>query len=639
MSDIFSSPEFEKAYTYDGDDLGAVWSREETRFRLWAPGADSAAVCLYRSGTPCADDRIAIIPMQPSRNGTWTAELPGDLNGVYYTYTVTRGTETAEACDPYARTTGINGARAMVIDLDATNPVGWSDDRDPHAGLPFPDAVIYEAHIRDLTADESSGVRCKGKFLGLAEQGTHTPGGAPTVLSHIRALGVTHLHLLPIFDFGSVDEAAPPGSQYNWGYDPVNFNVPEGSYATDPADGAVRVRELKQMVGALHDAGISVIMDVVYNHVYSADTFCLNRLVPHYFSRVTNGVFSNGSGCGNDTATERSMVRKYIVDSVCYWAREYHIDGFRFDLAGLLDTGAVNAIVARVRELRPGVLFYGEGWQLPTVPTKPCTLATQENAALTPGFAYFNDSIRDCLRGSVFTLGAPGFVTGATGIGDRLEACFRGLPGWCTDPAQTVNYVSCHDNNTLFDRITLAAPNRPLADRIRMNHLAAAFCILSQGVPFLQAGEELLRSKPDGHGGYIANSYCAPDSVNAIKWSLLDEQLYQKAARYYAGLIALRRAHPALRMRTLFDILSNLLPVVCTHPNIGAFLLRGDAPGETADALYIIFSAANTAEVLPLPAGDWELCVDGDRAGTEPLAVCCGSVTVPPISAMVLVRR
>lgn len=639
MSDIYSTSEFEEKYTYPASDLGAVWSPDRTIFRFWAPGADSAAICLYRSGTPGVDDRIAVLSMQPGKNGTWVTEQPGDLNGVYYTCSVTRGGATVEACDPYARTTGTNGQRAMVIDLVSTDPAGWDSDRNPHSGIAFPDAVIYEAHIRDLTVDKSSGVRRKGKFLGVAELGTHTKSGVPTCLSHICALGVTHLHLLPVFDFGSVDESAPHHPQYNWGYDPVNFNVPEGSYATDAAHGEVRVREMKQMVKALHGAGISVIMDVVYNHVYDASNFCFNRLVPQYFSRVTNGVFSNGSGCGNDTASERSMVRKYIVDSVCYWAEEYHIDGFRFDLAGLLDVRTVNEIIARVHQTRPDVLFYGEGWSLDTVPTAPCTLATQENAALTPGFAYFNDSLRDSLRGSVFSSDALGFVTGATGIGDRLEACFRGMPAWCLDPTQSINYVSCHDNNTLFDRIALAAPERTLFDRVRMNRLAAAFCLMAQGIPFLHAGEEMLRSKPDPHGGYISNSYRSPDSVNAIKWSLLDQPLYRDTVCYYAGLLAFRRKHPALRMTTAFDILSNLLPIECVHPHIGVFFLRGDARGEEADAIYIIFSAADTAEQLSLPEGQWELCIDGTRAGTEPFGVYNGSVTVPPISAMVLTRR
>ena len=638
MSEVFSTKEFEAAYTYDGNDLGAAWQPDKTVFRLWAPTADAAMVSLYRSGTPGAPDLIESFYLKPDRNGTWIGEKFGNLNGVYYTFLVRIGDYTAEACDPYAKTTGVNGQRAMVIDMASTDPEGWETDRDPNAGLAFPDAVIYELHVRDISMDQSSGIQNKGKYLGVIETGTKTPSGIPTGLDHIKNLGITHLHLLPVYDYGSVDESHPEKPQFNWGYDPVNFNTPEGSYSSDPFNGAVRVREMKQMVKGLHDNGISVIMDVVYNHVYDAGSFCFNKLVPLYFSRTTDGIYSNGSGCGNDTASERSMVRKYIVDSVCYWADEYHIDGFRFDLVGLLDVDTINAIVSEVHRCHPNVVFYGEGWNLDTQTTKPCDLAVQANSGKTPGFAYFNDTLRDSLRGSVFYSDAPGYVTGATGIGDQLESCFRGLPFWCSSPCQTINYVSCHDNNTLLDRITLAAPDRSFADRARMNRLAAAFYMTAQGIPFMQAGEEMLRSKPDAKGGFVENSYNAPDSVNSIRWELLREPEYRATLEYYKGLIAFRKAHPALRMTNANDVLSNLVPVHCDHPNIGAFQLRGDVCCEPSDELYMIFSAANTPEEVKLPQGKWQLCIDGDRAGTAALRVVEGKITVPPISAMVLVK-
>ena len=638
MSEVFSTDEFESAYTYEGSDLGASWSAEKTKFRVWAPTADSVTVNLYKTGTPGTDDLLEQLPMQSDVKGTWVAEKSGDLNGIYYTYLVQVNGSTAEACDPYARTTGVNGHRAMVIDLKSTNPAGWDQDSDPNPLPSFTDAIIYELHIRDLSMDESSGIQHKGKFLGVIETGTKTKSGIPTGLDHIKDLGITHLHLLPVYDYGSVDESLQTVPQFNWGYDPVNFNVPEGSYSTDPFNGAVRVREMKQMVKGLHDSGISVVMDVVYNHVYDGGSFCFNKLVPGYFCRITDGVYSNGSGCGNDTASERSMVRKYIVDSVRYWADEYHIDGFRFDLVGLLDVDTINAIVTEVRKDHPNTLFYGEGWSLNTVTTKPCQLAVQSNSALTPGFAYFSDTIRDALRGSVFFSDALGFVTGAVGMGDTLEACFRGLPGWCSDPCQSVNYVSCHDNNTLLDRISLAASDRSLADRIRMNRLAAAFYMMCQGIPFMQAGEEMLRSKPDGTGGFIENSYCAPDSVNSLKWNDLEDEAHSSTFEYYKGLIAFRKAHPALRMSSSYDILSNMIPVPCEHPHIGAFRIRGDVCYETADELFLIFSAANTAEQFQLPAGKWTICIDGDHAGTEPLGTAEGTVTVAPLSAMFLVK-
>ena len=635
----FSSPAFESKYTYNGHDLGAVWSPEQTEFKLWAPTADVAYLNLYRTGNPDSADLIRKMSMEASDNGTWAITVPGDLNGVYYTFSVKIGDYVSEACDPYAKTTGVNGIRAMVIDMTSTNPDGWEEDQDPNAALAFTDAFIYELHVRDLSIDSSSGIQNKGKFLGLIETGTKTPSGIPTGLDHMKTLGITHLHLLPIYDYGSVDESRLDKPQFNWGYDPINFNVPEGSYSTDPFHGEVRVRELKQTVKGLHDNGISVIMDVVYNHVYEAKDFCFNKLVPMYFSRVTKGVVSNGSGCGNDTATERSMVRNYIVDSVCYWADEYHIDGFRFDLVGLMDIDTINSIVTEVHKRHPNVVFYGEGWTMATDLTKDVLLATQINSKLTPGFAYFNDTIRDSLRGSTFLSDALGYVTGAVGLGDKLDSCFRGLPCWCCDPCQNINYVSCHDNNTFLDRITLAVPERSLEDRIRMYKLGAAFYMTAQGIPFMQAGEEMLRSKPDAKGGFVENSYKSPDRVNSIKWNLLDNPLYQDTLAYYKGLIEFRKAHPVLRLTSAYEILSHVVPVHCSHPQVGAFRINGDVPGEPSAEMFVIFSAADTAQIVNLPEGNWSVCINGKKAGAEVLSIEEGQVTVPPISAMVLIKK
>jgi len=638
MSDVFSSPEFEAKYTYHGSDLGANWTEQETLFRLWAPTADAALVRLYKSGDPYAKDLLCTLEMKPAENGTWVAQKNGNLDGVYYTFGVTIGNYCCETTDPYSKTTGVNGMRSMVINMEATNPEGWDEDRDPNAGLEFTDAFIYELHVRDLSIDESSGIRNKGKFLGVIEAGTKTASGIPTGLDHFKNLGITHLHLLPVYDYGSVDESHLEKPQFNWGYDPTNFNVPEGSYSTDPYHGEVRVREMKQMVKGLHDNGISVIMDVVYNHVYEAKDFCFNQLVPMYFSRVTDGVISNGSGCGNDTASERSMVRKYIVDSVCYWADEYHIDGFRFDLVGLLDVETINSIVTEVHKRHPNVVFYGEGWSMETHTTKDCMLATQVNSPLTPGFAYFNDTIRDSLRGSTFFSDALGFVTGAVGIGEKLESCFRGLPSWCQDPRQNINYVSCHDNNTFLDRISLACPHNTFLEKVRMYKLGSVFYMMSQGIPFMQAGEEMLRSKPNAKGGYVENSYKSPDQVNSIKWNLLDQRVYRDTYEYYQGLIAFRKAHPVLRLTSAYDILSHVVPVHCDHPQVGAFHLNGDIPGEPADELFIAFSAAETAEVISLPEGQWKLCISGDKAGVTSMATIEGQLVIPPVSAMVLVK-
>ena len=636
MTELYSTEEFERKYTYSGSDLGARWSREKTAFRLWAPTAKSVKINLYKSGDPGAEDLIRQIAMKSAVAGTWTAEAEGDLQGVYYTYAVELEEGVREACDPYARATGVNGQRAMILDLRSTDPEGWAEDQDPNAGRSITDAVIYELHVRDLSADPSSGVTHKGKFLGVIEEGTRTPDGIPTGLDHIKSLGITHLHLLPSYDYGSVDEAHPEYEQFNWGYDPVNFNVPEGSYATDPFHGEVRVKEMKQMIQGLHKNGISVIMDVVYNHVYDRDGFCFNRIVPEYFSRTHNGFYSNGSGCGNDTASERSMVHKYIVDSVLYWADEYHIDGFRFDLVGLLDVDTINDLVATVRAKHPNVIFYGEGWSMGTEVTKPdMAMATQHNAWQTPHFAYFSDTFRDLLRGCVFDDHAYGYVAGAEGREELVKQCFMGHPDWCPSPAQTINYASCHDNMALFDRLTVSRPEAAFADRVRMNNLAAAIYLLSQGVPFMQAGEELLRSKPRPEGGFEHNSYRSPDSVNSIKWSCLSRPEYAANAAYYRGLIAFRKAHPTLRLTTEAAVRAQIRTLEGLDPNVVGFHLRGSA-GDPAAAILVLFNPNPTPTTVALPKGRWNICITDRTAGTEPLMSIEGGVSVAPISACVL---
>lgn len=634
MYEQYSSQEFEEKYTYSGS-LGTFWTPEKTAFRLWAPTAETVSIRLYRSGNPGADDLLAQLRMQPDVRGTWTAERFGNLNGIYYTYLVTVDGQTREVCDPYTKAAGVNGCRAMILDMASVNPPQWDTDADPHAGKSITDAVLYELHVRDLSADPNAHIENKGKFLGLTETGTKTRGGHPTGLDHIKALGVTHIHLLPMYDFGFTDESQPH-PQYNWGYDPVNYNVPEGSYATDPFHGAVRVAEVKRMVKALHDNGLSVVMDVVYNHVYDAGAFCFNQIVPGYFSRISSdGKYSNGSFCGNDTASERSMVRKYIVDSVCYWADEYHMDGFRFDIASLIDTVTINEIMAAVHRKHPNVIFYGEGWDMKTELTKPdVRLAVQTNSAMVPGFGFFSDTIRDLLRGTTFESTAPGFVAGAVVPKEALEACFMGMPSWAAQPDQCVNYASCHDNTTLFDRIALTAPDAPVETRIRMNNLAAAFYMLSQGFPFLQAGEEMLRTKPGKHGGFDDNSYRSPDSVNSLKWATLDKPEYQDVLSYYKGLIAFRKAHAALHLSTREDVQRCVHPVYCENEHCVAF--RIDEPeGE----IFAVFNADAQPVPIALPEGHWNVNIRDGRAGTETMETVSGTVLVSPISAMVLTRR
>jgi len=635
MFEAYNSPEFEAALTYTGSDLGALWAKDKTSFRLWAPTAEAVQINLYAGGAAGVRDLLAQLPMRRDICGTWVADHAGDLHGTYYTYLVTVDGKSVEACDPYACTTGVNGHRAMILDPARTDPPGWDTDTDPHAGKSPTDAVIYELHLRDLSMDPDAGIRNKGKFLGLAETGTTSPTGLATGLDYIRNLGVTHIHLLPVFDYGFTDESLP-APQYNWGYDPENYNVPEGSYATDAFHGEVRVREMKQMIHTLHENGLSVVMDVVYNHVYEGADFCFNRIVPGYFSRInSHGVWSNGTACGNDTATERSMVRKYIVDSVNYWADVYHIDGFRFDLVGLMDVQTINEIVSTVHRRHPNVLFYGEGWNMATEMVKPdFPLAIQPNSAQTPGFAYFSDTIRDLLRGSIMDHRATGFVSGAAVPREVLDACFVGMPYWAAQPSQVVNYVSCHDNHTLFDRIALSTPGTDSKTRARMNRLAAAFCFLSQGIPFLQAGEELLRSKPDGKGGYDENSYRSPDRINAIQWSALEDPACRKNLDYYRGLIAFRKAHPALRQYNRAQILRQVTPVALKDPHAAAYRID-----EGAHELLVIFNAGTHPLSMPLSAGVWDIYICGDEAGTAVLAHAEGLAHAAPISTTVLSRR
>lgn len=632
----YEAAEFEEKYTYTGNDLGAVWSETKTCFRVWAPTAEAVVLNLYRGGTAGKKDLIEKTAMKQDVCGTWTVIKSGNLNHVYYTYSVTINKEERETGDPYARACGVNGSRSMILDMSETNPTGWEKDCNPHEKERITDAVIYELHVRDLSVNPSSGIVQKGKFLGLAETGTKTQSGYPTGLDYIKELGVTHVHLLPSYDYGSVDEtklARKGAPQFNWGYDPVNYNVPEGSYATDAYQGEVRIREMKDMIKTLHDNGLGVILDVVYNHVHDAESFCFNVLVPGYFSRTdAKGQYSNGSCCGNDTATERSMVKKYIVDSVSYWADEYHVNGFRFDLAGLMDTETVNELIAVVRKKHPDVIFYGEGWTMETAVTKEgYFMATQLNSAKTPEFSYFNDTIRDGIKGSVLDISERGYVTGNLAMTERIKQCLLAEADWCCSPSQTINYASCHDNYTLFDRISLALPKASFEEKIRRNNLAAAVYMLSQGTAFIHAGEELLRTKTDENGNPVENSYASPDFVNSIRWDVLEREEYRKTLAYYKGLIRFRRAHKELCYATAEEVKRN-----------AEFL---ETPSEHMIALQVektllLFNPEMKAVEMTLPKGIWDVYINAEQAGTEVLeTIFSGKAEAEPISAMVLVKR
>ena len=630
MPEYFSTEEFESQYTYDGDDLGATYSKDSTSFRVWAPTANKIELNLYEAGN--GGTATDVIEMTSDVNGTWVAKVDGDLNGTYYTYTAYfDATVNKDIVDPYAKTVGVNGQRSMVLDLDSTDPDGWDSDS-RHTYENVTDMSIYELHIRDFSIDPDSGITNKGKYLAFTETGTTDSNGIPTGIDHLKDLGITSVHILPSYDYGSVDETKLDTAQYNWGYDPQNYNSPEGSYSTDPYNGEVRVNEYKQMVQGLHNAGIGVIMDVVYNHTYNT-SYCFNQLVPGYFYRTD----SNGSGCGNDVASERSMVRKFIVDSVAYWAEEYHLDGFRFDLMGLLDTDTMNAVREALDEIDPTICIYGEGWTLSTNTSKDVSLSTQTNSSLTPGIAYFSDTIRDAIKGSVFDAADKGYVNGNTASTNKVKDGVQGTPSWSPSPSQTINYSSCHDNLSLWDKINSSNPDDSEEDKIKQNLLAAAIVYTSQGVPFIQAGEEFLRTKLKDDGTFEHNSYASPDSVNLLDYSRITD--YKEVYEYYKGLIAFRKAHSAFRMTTSEDV-SKYLSFVEEGLDEGviAYSLSGEANNEAAEEIFVIYNPNSESTTVTLPDGDWDVYVSGNKAGNTVLSTASGNVTVDGISATVLVK-
>ena len=597
---------------------------------MWAPTASAVKINTYESGDKNNSDKIDTLDMEKGSNGVWELTVSGDLNGTYYTYTATNDGVDKECCDPYAKAVGVNGDRAMVVDLASTNPDGWNADRNPNSGINYTDASIYELHVRDLSSDAGSGIKNTGKYLGLTEKGTTNSTGVPTGLDHIVDLGVTHVQLNPVYDYATVDETKENSSQYNWGYDPKNYNVPEGSYSTNPYDGAVRINEFKQMVQSLHSNGLSVVMDVVYNHTYSTD-FSMSQLVPGYFHRPN----SNGSGCGNDVATERLMVRKFIVDSVTYWAKEYHIDGFRFDLVGLMDVETMNQIRAALDEIDPSIILYGEGWSLSTTPTKDdTTLATQSNVVNMNNFGMFNDTIRDSLKGSVFNPEEKGYINGLLTKDSTIYNCIQGRVAWSKKPYQQINYASCHDNMTLWDEINTSNANDSLEAKIDQNLLSASIVFTSQGVPFILAGEEMLRTKTNSNGSFNSNSYNAPDSVNSIKWNDLSDSNYKMVSDYYKGLIAFRKAHASFRN---MDECAELYTQTKTEQGVIAYELAPNDK-EVSDGIFVVHNATTESVTVELPAGEWTICVKGHQAGCESLGKATGSITVDGISTTILVK-
>lgn len=636
----------EKLYYYDGTDLGCVYTKDATTFRVWSPIAERVDLNLYKEGN--GDCLVDTIPMMMDVKGTWFTKVEKDLAGLYYTYTVKVENKTNEVIDVYAKAAGVNGKRAMILDFASTNPEGWDKDFGPELKRRT-DALIYELHVRDLSADKSSGIQNKYRYDGLTEEGTKSPDGLATGLDHIKELGVTHVHLLPLHDFGSVDEEHPEENVFNWGYDPVNYSVLEGSYSKDPYHGEVRVKEFKNVVQTLHKHGIGVVMDVVYNHTYHSFNSVFEKTVPGYYYRMKGEKFANGSGCGNETASEHKMMRKFMVESLCFWAREYHVDGFRFDLMGIHDVETMNEIAKALKRINPNILLYGEGWAAEPPVYDDDKLAMKSNAKKVPDYAMFSDSIRDTVKGNVFTFDAKGFVNGGEDLEEDLKFTVVAATNhsqaqkgkeksWALSAEQSVNYVSAHDDLTLWDKLAVTNPDDKEEIRMAMNRLTAAIVFTAQGIPFIQAGEEMLRTKPGTqvNGLFTSNSYNSPDSINSMKWD--QKKTYQNVVEYYKGLIAFRKEHSALRMVTAGEM-EERLEFLDVPRNVVAYTIAGNKEGEPLQELCIIYNANREEAEVDIPAGEWNVYVDGQCAGTKPLTtITGGTIYVEPIAALVLGR-
>ncbi|GJM34693.1 MAG: type I pullulanase [Saprospiraceae bacterium] len=637
---------FEEYPAYQGRDLGLVYSPEKSVFKLWAPPAEEVKLHLYTD--PVEGDAESSHQMDRQENGVWMATFTDDLLGKYYAFqTKVDGKWGEEVPDPYVKAVGTNGQRGQVVDLATTNPEGWEQDQRPPLQN-FTDIILYELHVRDLSMNPNSGIQHKGKFLGLTELGTRSPEGVMTGLDHIKDLGVTHVHLLPSFDFMSVDESKPEDNEFNWGYDPQNYNVPEGSYSTNPADGTVRIREFKQVVKTLHDNGLRVIMDVVYNHTGATEGSNFNQLVPGYYYRQNEeGGFSNASACGNETASERTMVRKFMVESMKYWAEEYHIDGFRVDLMGIHDIETMNRVSASLHQVDPTIFIYGEGWTAGSSPLPEAQQALKKNTPKLDQIAAFSDDIRDAIKGHVFTHDAKGFISGLPGLEESIKfgivastkhaqvdysvINYSKAP-WAPSPFQTITYVSCHDNHTLWDRLTISCPEASEEEKIKMHKLAGAMVLTSQGVSFLHAGVEMMRTK-----GGEENSFESPDEVNQIDWSRKSK--YPEVYNYFKNLISLRKNHPAFRMMTTDVVQAHLkfLDVPEGSTNLVAYQLTGNANGDPWREILVVFNGNKDSKAVNIPEGEWTIVVDGKKVNEDGLGtINTTSLTIPGRTAMVL---
>ena len=621
------------------------YSPAETKFSLWSPVAEEVKVLLYESGHE--GSAYTTYPMEMGEDGTWRVAVKEDLHGKFYTFNVkVDGKWLGDTPGIMAKAVGVNGRRAAVLDLDTTDPEGWENDVRPALDN-FADVVVYEMHHRDFSLDSVSGITNKGKFLALTEEGTKTTLGEKTGIDHLKELGVNHVHILPSYDYASVDESRLDKAQYNWGYDPVNYNVPDGSYSTDPYNPAVRIKEFKQMVQALHKAGIRVVLDVVYNHTFNTENSNFELTVPGYFYRQTaDGKFADGSGCGNETASDRAMMRKYMIESVLHWVNEYHIDGFRFDLMGIHDIETMNQIRAELNKIDPSIFVYGEGWAASAPQMDAEELAMKANAYKMPGIAVFSDEMRDGIRGTwsddkegAFLIGKPGhemsIMYGLVGCIEHPQILndsvnYSKAP-WAAQPTQMISYVSCHDDMCLADRIKATLPaDATDAERIALHKLAETFVFTSQGVPFIFAGDEVMRDKKGVH-----NSYNSPDDINTIDWKQKTSK--REVFDYVKDLIALRKAHPAFRMGDADLVRKHMefLPVEGT--NLIAFILKDNANGDDWKNIVVAFNSRREPAKVAVPKGNYTIvCRDGKINAKGMGKVSGAEVIVPAQSALIM---
>ena len=632
-------------YPVREDDLTEMeYSPIETKFSLWSPVADEVKVLLYDSGYegyPCRT-----IPMAMMENGTWKVSVQENLIGKFYTFNVRiKERWLGETPGIMAKAVGINGRRAYVLDLKSTNPDGWEKDVRPvlHS---FADIVVYEMHHRDFSINSLSDITNKGKFLALTEEDCKSPLGEKTGIDHLKELGINHVHLMPSFDFASVDESKLETNQYNWGYDPLNYNVPDGSYATDPYKPAVRIKEFKQMVQALHKAGIRVVLDVVYNHTFDIANSNFEKTVPGYFYRFnSDGKYANASGCGNETASERAMMRKFMIESVLHWVKEYHIDGFRFDLMGIHDVDTMNAIRAELNKIDPSIFVYGEGWAACTPQMPFDELAMKENVYKMPGIAVFSDEMRDGLRGPFNEDEKGAFLNGIPGHEMSLKYGLVGcIPhpqiinasvnyskkAWAVQPTQMISYVSCHDDMCLADRIKSTQPEASIEERMALHKLAETFVFTSQGVPFIYTGDEVMRDKKGVH-----NSYNSPDDINAVNWGL--KTTYREVFDYIKDLIAMRKSHPAFRMGVAKLVRKHMEFLPVKGNNLIAFILKDHANGDDWNNIIVAFNSRKRAAKVCVPKGSYTIVCKNGQINLNGMGRVNGAqIVVPAQSALIM---